>query len=826
MNHTRKFAEVALPLPLDQTFTYLIPDEMIGMVYKGIRVLVPFGPRKLTGYVVDTKNVTNIKDLKSIEDILDKAPILSSNLMRLAQWISEYYICPIGEVIKSMLPGGLNFESETKISLIPHKTSIRHQLNKITSKNQGAIFQILLKEKSITLQQLQKIKGISNHCFALNKLEKLGLIKRELILQAPKAKPKYQKWLKISNAISNMGNTITQLEKTSPKQALCLKLIKQRKKISQKELLKITGVSVSCISSLINKNYIEYLQKEIVRDYYFSFDYKKKKKIVLNNDQLNAVKEVEKAISNRFFKTFLLYGVTGSGKTQVYIEALNRTLAEERTAIVLVPEISLTPQTVSRFTANFPKLVAVLHSRMSVGERYDSWRKLKDGKLKIAIGPRSAIFAPLENVGLIVVDEEQESSYKQYDTQPFYNARDVAVVRGKLNEAVVILGSATPSIETFYNAKTQKYQLLELPSRVDNIPMPQVTIVDMLKQKKRYPGRDMDIFSKQLNEKIVEKLESGEQIILLQNRRGFSTFIKCRDCGHIEKCVNCNITLTYHITTHRLRCHYCNYLKKAPEVCPKCNSSDILFKGIGTQQVEQEIQKRFSKARIVRMDLDTTAQKMSHEHILKSFEQQKQNILLGTQMVAKGLHFERVTLVGVISADTTLSLPDFRASEKTFQLLTQVAGRAGRKDLKGEVIIQTYSPDNYGLLCAKTHDFIKFFSIEIQQRKELNYPPFSRLIQILVKGENEQQVINAINQIKDRLDTEKKMFQILGPVPTPISKIKRFYRWHLILKVDKKLDPNGKLVNIKIKEETRKINKYVKKEMLKIIVNVDPISLL
>jgi len=819
-----KFAEVALPLPLDQIFTYLIPSEMIGTVYKGVRVLVPFGPRKLTGYVVDTKSVTNIKDLKSIEDILDKAPILSSNLMRLAQWISEYYICPLGEVIKSMLPGGLNLESEIKISLIPHKTSIRHQLNKITSKNQGAIFQILLKEKSITLQQLQKIEGISNHCFALNKLDKLGLIKRELILQAQKAKPKYQKWLKVSD--SNPGNTVAQLEKTSPKQALCLKIIHQRKEISQKELLKITGVSVSCISSLINKNHIEYFQKEIVRDYYSSFDYKKKKNIVLNNDQIRAVKEVEKAISSRFFKTFLLYGVTGSGKTQVYIEALNKTLAEGRTAIVLVPEISLTPQTVSRFTANFPNLVAVLHSRMSVGERYDSWRKLKDKKLKIAIGPRSAVFAPLENIGLIVVDEEQESSYKQYDTQPLYNARDVAVVRGKLNEAVVILGSATPSIETFYNAKIQKYQLLELPSRVDNIPMPRVTIVDMLKQKRQYPSKDMDIFSKPLNDKVNEKLELGEQIILLQNRRGFSTFVKCRDCGHIEKCVNCNITLTYHITTHRLRCHYCNYLKKAPEVCPECSGSDILFKGIGTQQVEQEIQKRFLKARIVRMDLDTTAQKMSHDHILKSFEQQKQNILLGTQMVAKGLHFERVTLVGVVSADTTLSLPDFRASEKTFQLLTQVAGRAGRKDLKGEVIIQTYSPDNYGLLCAKTHDFIKFFSIEIQQRKELNYPPFSRLIQVLVKGENEQQVINAINQIKDKLNTEKKMFQILGPVPSPISKIKKFYRWHLILKVEKKFDPIGKLVNIKIKEATGKINKYAKKEMLKININVDPISLL
>ena len=827
MNCKNKFAEVALPLPIDQTYTYIIPDEMVADIQIGVRVLVPFGPRKLTGYVVDFNKISFIKDIKPIEDILDEEPIFSSEQIGLAQWISEYYICPLGKVLKAMVPTGMSLESKIMLSLAKDNKTAFLKLSDITSKNQKAILQILLQRKMISLKQLRKKQDISNPSFAVLKLEKSELIKRELILLPPKAKPKFEKWLRLSASILKyQKDTIAQLEKKAPKQALCFKLVAERREISQKELLRLTRVSASVVDALVNKKLLEIHEKEVIRSYYPSVNIKKPQKVILNTNQKKAVKEIENAINNTLFKTFLLHGVTGSGKTQVYIEALKKILTKGYTAIVLVPEISLTPQTVSRFMINFPNMVAVLHSRMSTGERYDAWRKLKQGKFKIVIGPRSAIFAPLKNIGLIVVDEEHESSYKQSDIQPLYHARDVAVVRAKLNEAVVILGSATPSIESFYNAKIHKYQLLELPNRIDNIQMPEVTIVDMLKQRKRTTNKNLEMFSRQLQDKILEKLKLGEQIILLQNRRGFSTFIKCRNCGHIEKCVNCDITLTYHLTTHRLRCHYCNYLKKAPDVCAKCNSNEILFHGIGTQQVETEIKKRFSDAKVVRMDLDTTAQKMSHDQIIKNFEKQKYNVLLGTQMVAKGLDFERVTLVGVISADTTLLLPDFRASERTFQLLTQVAGRAGRKQLKGEVIIQTYSPRDFSLLCAKTHDFIKFFSIEIQQRKELNYPPFSRLIQILVKGEDEQQVINNISKFKELLCTDESKFQSLGPVPSPISKIKNYYRWHLILKVDKKLDPTGKIINRMIGEAQSKIKKNIKSETIKFIINVDPVSLL
>ena len=407
-----------------------------------------------------------------------------------------------------------------------------------------------------------------------------------------------------------------------------------------------------------------------------------------------------------------------------------------------------------------------------------------------------------------------------------YNARDVAVVRGTINNAVVILGSATPCIESYYNTKTQKYHLLELPSRIDEIPMPKVTIVDMLVQRKRYPGQDVSVFSKVLQEKIKEKLKLGQQIILLQNRRGFSTYIKCKDCGFIEKCDHCEITLTYHASGRRLRCHYCNFSKKAPDTCPKCGGNDILFKGIGTQKVEEEIIKLFQQARVVRMDLDTTGRKYAHDRILSEFAQGKYNILLGTQMVAKGLDFQNVTLVGVISADTSLLLPDFRSSERTFQLLTQVAGRAGRKKLLGEVYIQTYSPDNSGLIFAEEHNFKGFFSDELPFRQELKYPPFGKLIYILFKGEKEDKVKQAAETFSTFLSLPSNIGEIFGPSPSPLAKIQDKYRWQLIIKSDKKIDPAGKITRLHLQKALAAYKTKKQLRSVRITIDIDPISLL
>ncbi len=823
------FAEIAVPVPVYQTYTYLIPPDLEATIRPGYRVIVPLLKRKITGYVISLMTVSDRTDLKPIYDLLDDNPVLVPDLLMLAKWISEYYICPLGEVIKAMLPGGINLESNILIKLIKDAQEVQTYVEGNYVPTQAKILNLLLENMEMTVQLIRKkIRGSSLN-FSITKLVEAGFLSREVILSKAQTKPKFENWIKLSPAYAEnlkIEEIINELSQSAPAQASCLKIVSMDEEISQRDLLKKGKFNSQAITALAEKGYIEKFQKEVFRSYYSASPSQAPEKIIMNEYQRRAIVHIEEAISKNNFKTFLIHGVTGSGKTQVYIEAIKRVIGSGKTAIVLVPEISLTPQTVSRFTANFPNQVSVLHSRMSPGERYDSWRRLKGGYFKIAIGPRSAVFAPLKNIGLIVVDEEHESSYKQLDTRPLYHARDVAVYRGKLNQAVVILGSATPSLESYYNAKNQKYHVLELPQRIDDIPMPHVSIVDMLQQRKRYPGKNVSIFSRVLQDKIIEKLDRKQQIILLQNRRGFSTYIKCKDCGFIEQCENCNITLTYHLPNRTLRCHYCSYTKKAPQACPRCGSVDILFQGIGTQKVEQEINQIFPEARVVRMDLDTTSRKFSHDRILKDFGAGKYNILLGTQMVAKGLDFQNVTLVGVISADTSLLFPDFRASERTFQLLTQVAGRAGRKNFIGEVFIQTYSPDNTSLKFAQQHNFKQFFFSELPIRKELDYPPFGRLVYILIKGEDEQKVESAADIFYRCLRIPEDLGKILGPVAAPLSKIKKNYRWQLIIKSNKKIDPSGKILR---KYLLKALSTYKSQKQLrgiKILIDIDPISLL
>ena len=825
----KKFADIALPIPVFQNYTYEIPEIMRPFIKKGFRVLVPVGKRKMTGYVINIKDECVRSDLKPIHDLIDKSPAISTELIRLAKWISDYYICPLGEVIKAMLPGGINIESKTNLKLIQSKNTVQKYLEENRVPRQEKILQLLLTQNQISVQQLRKRFRGASLSFSISKLVEAGLARQELSLSTAKTNIKYEIRIRLSpeiNTLTSFEQALEDLEKSAPVQAKCLKIIQSEKQISLKNLLQQTGASSSAISSLIKKKYVEKYEKELFRSYFKKTSNATQKEMRLNEYQKKAVHQINGAIDRGEYKTFLVHGVTGSGKTQVYIEAIKTALKKGKTAIVLVPEISLTPQTVSRFTQNFPDLVAVQHSRMSPGERYDSWRKLKDGQFKIAIGPRSAIFAPLNNLGLIVVDEEHESSYKQYDSQPLYHARDVAVIRGTFNNAVVVLGSATPSLESYYNTKSSKYHLLELPGRIDEIPMPKVTIVDMLTQRKRHPGKDVSVFSQPLQEKITEKLKLGQQIILLQNRRGFSTYIKCKECGFIEKCDHCEITLTFHAPGNRLRCHYCDFNKKAPDKCPDCGGSDILFKGVGTQKVEQELTKLFPQARVVRMDLDTTSRKHAHDQILSDFARGKYDILLGTQMVAKGLDFQNVTLVGVISADTNLLLPDFRSSERTFQLMTQVAGRAGRKELLGEVYIQTYSPNNSGLIFARDHNSKGFFLDEIPFRRELKYPPFGRLIYILFKGEIENKVEQAANTFLSCLKLPPNLGKIFGPTPSPLAKIQDKYRWQIIIKSDKKLDPAGKISRQLLYDALGKFKSEKRLRGVRITIDIDPISLL
>ncbi|MBN1155164.1 primosomal protein N' [candidate division KSB1 bacterium] len=825
--------DVVLPLPIDRSFVYAVPAMFSEAIQPGIRVLIPFGRRRVTGYVIRTFSSGEKHydfEIKKIIDVLDDKPVFTPDLMSLSEWIASYYVCSQGEALKVMLPRGMNLESNSIISIRQDFPQAKDSSERTESRSHEKLVNLLGDGRQMTIKQLQKELKIKNLYFMLNQLEKHGMIQRRLDLPQPLVAPKFEIWIGVNREIystSDFDRITESLAKTAPKQAICLNyLLDKADDVPRRELIDNAGVTNSSIQALINKNLIVESRQEVLRSYYTEEEEVKLKSIVLNSDQKAVKQEIERNILNQAFIPFLLHGVTGSGKTQIYIEALRTILNRGRTAIVLVPEISLTPQTVSRFKANFPGIVTVLHSHMSLGERYDSWRKLRDGTFKIAIGPRSAIFAPLENLGLIVIDEEHENTYKQSEQRPYYHARDVAVMRGKLNNAVVILGSATPSVESYFNTRIHKYQLLTLPNRVDNVPLPKVYLIDMSKQRKVAPERKNQILSLELEQKIKDRLEKHEQIIILQNRRGYSSYMRCSDCGNVEQCVNCNITLTYHKVSNRLRCHYCGYQKIPPPSCPACGSNRLEYQGVGTQQVEQSIRETFPQARVIRMDLDTVRRKRAHDRIIDAFNREKYDILLGTQMVAKGHDFDKVTLVGVISADTTLLLPDFRATERTFQLLTQVAGRAGRRDQQGEVVIQTYYPEHFGIECARTHNYMKFYASEIIKRSELGYPPYTRLIQMLIKGENEPRVIMHIKALAQELRQGIEAIDILGPVPAPLTRIKKMYRWHMIVKVNKLLDKSGKMTNEMVRNLAYRYERELKKDNLQLMIHIDPMTIL
>ncbi|MBN1348798.1 primosomal protein N' [candidate division KSB1 bacterium] len=826
----KRYAHIALPLPLNSLFTYRIPDSLADATQPGVRALIQFGKRNLTGYVIALAAETDLEPslIKNIEDILDEIPAFSAEILELAQWISDYYLCPLGEVLKAMLPAGIKLESERQFRIAPDFDPRLIADWKAGSSRQLEIIDALRQNGQMNFKQLEKALGSKSLSYALRQLMNQKIIETSEEMLAPKVKPKFEKHVRFREAWQNrdaVSSEIDRLRSKYPGRAAILEWLKEKENpVPMRLALKQTGSTSETLKKVVQGGYIEIFDKEVFRDYYQNVP-EPPPKLVLNADQKRVLEILSDTLRINEFKAFLLHGVTGSGKTQVYIDALKMALSRGKGAIVLVPEISLTPQTVRRFQSNFPGQVAVLHSRMSPGERYDSWRRLRSGQFKIAVGARSAIFAPIENIGLIVVDEEHEASYKQFETNPLYHARDVAVMRGKLNQAAVILGSATPSSESYHNALNGKYTYLHLPNRIDDIPMPEVKLVDMMREHRVYGFERSKIFSNLLKKKIQEKLELKEQIILLQNRRGYASYLKCKECGYVEECKHCSITLTYHKKHTHLRCHYCGYTKRAPDKCPQCAGLNIQYKGVGTQQVEEELHALFPEARVIRMDLDTTRGKLAHDRIITSFGNGKYDILLGTQMVAKGLDFHRVTLVGVISADTGLLLPDFRAGERTFQLLTQVAGRAGRKERKGEVIIQTHSPGNQCLLFAQKHDFIGYYQSEEKPRKELSYPPFGKLANILFKGPDEAVLIQHATRMAKSIAAYSDKLLLLGPAPSPLFKIENQFRWQIIIKSPRTIDPSGKLLRDAIRAALKADKSPGTQPNLKITVDIDPMSM-
>jgi primosomal protein N' (replication factor Y) len=841
-----RYADIALPVSVDKTFTYLIPPELEASALVGTRAIVPFGRTRTTGLIVSLPATTSITSLKSIQDIVDAQPVVSGELLRLCVWIADYYMAPLGEVLRTAMPHGFSTSSKRLARLVRLPPSEELSRLERQAPKRAKVLSILSQSGEALASDLQRKSGLKTINAVLNDLVREGWIATEEVLPQLRGKPALKEFAWI-HAV-DQATLAAELDSLPLRKKRARRLLEtvQRmhneglRDISVIELLKKSSASSALFRPYADSGLIPTDWREIHPQQDLGTD-DATLAHVLNPDQQAVLQAVTTAVDSGLHKTFLLHGITGSGKTQVYIEAIRHCLEQGKSAIVLVPEISLTPQIVRRFRSHFGDLAAVVHSRMAAGERLAVWRRALTGNCRIVIGPRSAVFAPLSNTGLIVVDEEHEASYKQFDSMPRYNARDVAIVRGSYEGAVILLGSATPSTESAYNAQQGKYELLSMLRRIDEVPLPPIALIDMTAERKREYATLKESLPEErrhelkqfrqsaisglLQEKIRDRLTRHEGIILLQNRRGFAPFVECPDCGFTEMCDNCSVTMTYHLTQKHLRCHYCGTIRHPRNECPDCHGMNLQLIGVGTQRVEQDLAKLFPEARVLRMDLDTTSRKGSHDRILRTFGEGRADILLGTQMVAKGLDFPRVTLVGVISADTQMLLPDFRASERTFQLLTQVSGRAGRSTLQGEVLIQTHQPDHPALRHVTGHDYWGFYEEELDGRKELNYPPLSRLVLIEFRGKNENTVKSCAVQFASLVQSQNGTLQMLGPSPAVIGKIKQDYRWHILLKSSKSQDPAAAHLRRALVESTRRFEQ-TRKGDVRVIIDVDPVGTL
>ncbi len=820
------FARVIVDVPARQTnreFDYLIPQPLRDWVEIGSRVGVPFGPRVVQGFVVDIRESSDYPDekLREISRVLDSNPPLNRELVALGRWMSRQYVCHEITALQSMIPGALKAKYERIVSLPVHRPFEEDE--EISAEVQEIIAYVRAKEPLATDQLLKRYPEHGSLIRELINQDRLvetrgikdRLSKKKVTFIFPAAKEQLVPHLQEIPAKAHKQKELMQY------------LIEHPEPVKLADLSESLSISSQSAKALAAKGLLEIREVEVFRDPYEDRSFPQTSPLPLTVEQQAAFEQIVPLIRNREHGVFLLHGVTGSGKTEIYLQTIQQCLDMNREAIVLVPEIALTPQMVERFKSRFGARVAVLHSRLSHGERYDEWRKIQLGKADVAIGARSAVFAPFRNLGLIIIDEEHETSYKQEES-PKYHAREAAIERAKQHRAVVVLGSATPSLESYHLAAEKKiYRLIRLASRVEGRPLPEVEIVDM-RSELREGNRSM--FSRALHRAIEERLQKKEQMVLLLNRRGHSTFIMCRSCGYVAGCPHCDISLTYHRHSRTVRCHYCGYAQRELTQCPECESEHIRFFGTGTQRVEEELVKLFPGIRVIRMDVDTTNQKGAHEKWLNQFKQRQADVLLGTQMVAKGLDFPHVTLVGVITADTVLNLPDFRSAEKTFQLLTQVAGRAGRHELPGNVIIQTYTPEHYSIQFAGEHDYIRFAETEMKLRRERNYPPYYRLalitlshdqVPLLVRtGERLAEAIKSIAMSYLENDPEMAAyagFEVLGPVASPIPRVKDRYRFQCMVKYRGKLP----ITDILRKAEDR-LEDIISSEKLQISMDINP----
>lgn len=805
--------EVAVALPVYHTFTYSVPSFLSPFIAAGKRVLVPFGQRRVTGYILGPAREIEPAEIKHILDVLDQEALFPPSMIPFFQWISDYYKHPIGNVIKNALPGGLTLYDYASLSITAEGNAALTN-NTVTSLQRAVLN--LLESGPCRLKHLRDRLNQNVPGALIQSLQRSGWVSKTQELRPASTKTRTERQIALAKPIPSQ-------DRLSKARHKIIEILREQGEISMPALKRQVPSATRLVRALEKDGYLIVRHKRIYRDP-FGEPIGADTALDLNAEQQRVVERVNDKL-RQGFATFLLQGVTGSGKTEVYMQIAAEVLKQQRSVLVLVPEIALITQMERRFRARFGERIAVLHSGLSAGERFDQWSLILHGKVDIAIGARSAIFAPFPAVGLIIVDEEHDASYKQ-ENNLRYNARDLAVVRAKHNDCLALLGSATPSIQSYYNARAKKFIEINLKQRIERRSLPAIKIVD-LRESMGYRGVRRFI-TPELHRSMKDTLDRSEQVLLFINRRGFANFVLCRSCGQALRCKHCDISLTYHQKANALRCHYCGFSRAATISCDSCGSSGIKKIGLGTEKIEATVQKLFPKARVARMDRDTTARKGSIFKLLKGLKNQSIDILVGTQMVAKGHDFPNITLVGIICADLSLSFPDFRAGERTFQLIAQVAGRAGRGTSPGRVILQTYNPDHFSISAAKDQNFISFYKQEINFRKTLNFPPFSRMIQLKISGKDQQltkDYASALGNLCLSLKTSNASayasIEILGPIESSLTKIARRYRWQVLFK-GTRTNALHQFVGQLMADNPAVFNH----RRVRVVVDVDPVSLM
>lgn len=771
----QKVAKVIVDVPTmqtDQPFTYLVPENLNEQLAVGMRVEVPFGNgnRHVQGFVLAIESMaatvldeTNVQ-LKELVAVLDLKPVLNTEMLALADYMKEKTFAFKITCLQTMLPSVMRADYQKYIYLT----------DELSEELQDQLFYGL---EEISWDQAQE-RGILPQLMALRKQQKVD-IRYEV---TTRNKVKMVRFIQAAKEFEQLEEIRLGLRKGAKKKEQLLYYLQRlgTEKVTAVKEMKELGFSTALLNEAAKNGWLTFIEKEAYRDPFANQTFEKTTALSLNAEQQVAVETILQSVQEQQSQTYLLEGITGSGKTEVYLQVIAEVLNQGKTAIMLVPEISLTPQMVQRFKSRFGEHVAVMHSGLSQGEKYDEWRKIERGEAEVVVGARSAIFAPIENIGVIIIDEEHEASYKQEET-PRYHARDLAIWRSEYHHCPVVLGSATPSLESRARAQKNVYQRLRLTQRANQAAtLPTIDVVDM---RQEVENGNVSSFSMSLQEKLQERLEKNEQSVLLLNRRGYSSFVMCRDCGYVLPCPNCDISLTLHMDSKTMKCHYCGHEERIPYRCPNCGQDKIRYYGTGTQKVEEELQTLLPDSRILRMDVDTTRRKGAHEKILRTFGEGQADILLGTQMIAKGLDFPNVTLVGVLNADSALNLPDFRSSERTFQLLTQVSGRAGRAEKPGEVIIQSFNPEHYAIQLAKAQDYEDFYTKEMYIRHRGDYPPYYFTVQITASHPEENEAAKQMFQIATKLKQGLSPQAILlGPTPNAIMRVNNRYFYQVIIK--------------------------------------------